>query len=89
MAPARDRTGHASHQACIAALDELAYRNQRGRFPVEQVRDALDAAFPLLLRDFLDSDDARDVTGSWGFTTTTGDEFRAQLLALLDTGGGR
>ena len=49
-----------------------------------EVEAGLRAAFPLLLREFLDSDAARDVTGKWGHTTKTGDEFRADLYAVLE-----
>jgi hypothetical protein len=52
--------------------------------PVEAIQAALTAAFPVMLRTFLESEEARDVTGKWGFTTKTGDEFRADLYALWD-----
>lgn len=49
----------------------------------EDAEAALEAAFPIMLRDFLYSDGARDVTGKWGFTTTAGDAFREELLAVV------
>jgi hypothetical protein len=44
----------------------------------------LRAAFPHLLRNFLWSDETRDVTGKWGFTGTQGDEFRKELMSLVE-----
>jgi hypothetical protein len=40
---------------------------------------------PAALRAFLDSEAARELTGTWGFDTTTGGEFREQLIALAET----
>lgn len=36
------------HEVAHAALDELDYRKQNGRFPIEQVKDALAAALNVM-----------------------------------------
>jgi hypothetical protein len=53
---------------------------------LETVECALRDAFPVMLREFLYSEAARDVTGHWGFTNLTGDDFREDLLKVARGG---
>lgn len=71
----------------LSCSDKLEQRgNEEPREVAARLRAEaakVDDPFPGLLRRFLWSDAARDVTGAWNFDTRSGDQFREQLMGAV------